>query len=344
MVRIKDIAQQLGVSSTTVSNVIHGKSNKASPELVAKIKETLEREHYVPNMAGVLLAQSDSKIIAIVLSNNIRYGDKMLQDPFIREMLAGLEESIREKGYFTMLHNTKDISDVARIAAMWNIAGTVLFGFSKEDCETLRKRTDTPMVTIDGYFETDIDNYVNVGVDDFDGGYQVGKYLVDMGHKNALYIIDNHNGCNKYRLAGFKKAMVEAGNHFDESNSPLIGANEFEQKQFFENMCNEIINGTNIYTALFFASDVYAIGAINYFQDKGINVPEQISIVGFDDTAYATVVRPYLTTVKQDILLKSVVITNTLMNIINKYDIPSKDLKLPVELIERKSVKKLEIQ
>ena len=179
-------------------------------------------------------------------------------------------------------------------------------------------------------------------MDDFDGGYQVGKYLVDMGHKNALYLIDNHNGCNKYRLAGFEKAMVEAGNHFDESNSPLVGANDFEQKQFFENMCNEIINGTNSYTALFFASDVYAIGAINYFQDKGINVPEQISIVGFDDTAYATVVRPYLTTVRQDILLKSVVITNTLMNIINKYDIPSKDLKLPVELIERKSVKRLE--
>lgn len=342
MVRIKDIAQQLGVSSTTVSNVIHGKSKKASPELVAKIQEALAREHYVPNMAGVLLAQNSSKIIGIVLNNKIKYGDKMLQDPFISEILGGLENSITEKGYFTMLHNTRDIMDVARIVTMWNLDGVILIGFEKEDYDSLRERIDKPFVSVDGYFKTEVDKFVNVGINDYDGGYKMAKYLVSMGHKDILYIADGHMGSEAARIKGIEVYMEEAGHDFTYKKCcPLISSKENERMEFLDQMANEIIEKKNKYTALFFASDRYAIEAMNYFQDKGIKIPDDISIVGFDDTAYATVVRPYLTTVRQDILLKSVVITNTLMNIINKYEIPSNSLKLPVEVIERDSVKKI---
>lgn len=341
MVRIKDIAQQLGVSSTTVSNVIHGKSKKVSPELVAKIQEALARENYVPNMAGVLLAQNSSKIIGIVLNNKVKYGDKMLQDPFISEILGGLEESITDKGYFTMLHNTRDIMDVARIVTMWNLDGVILIGFDKEDYDNLRKRINKPFVSVDGYFETEVDKFVNVGINDFDGGYKMAKYLVSMGHKEFWYVADNHIGCEEARINGIKKCMEEEGLTFTDADCPIISSDENERMDYIKQMAKDILEKKNPYSAVFFASDRYAIEAMNCFQDCGIRIPEDISVVGFDDTAYASIVRPYLTTVRQDILLKSVVITNTLMNVINKYEIPSNTLKLPVEVIERNSVKKI---
>ena len=341
MVRIKDIAQQLGVSSTTVSNVIHGKSKKASPELVAKIQEALARENYVPNMAGVLLAQNSSKIIGIVLNNKVKYGDKLLQDPFISEILGGLEESITDRGYFTMLHNTRDIMDAARIVTMWNLDGVILIGFDKADYDDLCKKINKPFITVDGYFDTEVDNFVNVGINDFDGGYKMAKYLVSMGHKQFWYVADSHIGCEEARINGIKKCMEEEGLSFTDANCPIISSDENERMEYIKNMAQDILDKKNPYTAVFFASDRYAIEAMNHFQDCGIRIPEDISIVGFDDTAYASIVRPYLTTVRQDILLKSVVITNTLMNVINKYEIPSNTLKLPVEVIERNSVKKI---
>lgn len=341
MVRIKDVAAKLGVSSTTVSNVIHGKTNRVSPELVAKIREVLEQEHYVPNMAGVLLAQSNSKIVAIILSNDIKYGDRIIQDPFISEMLAGLEESIKEKGYFTMLHNTRDIDDVARIATMWNVAGVVLFGFEKEDYDKLRQSIKIPFVSVDGYFDTQIEKFVNIGIDDHDGGYQMGRFLLEMGHKKILYLSDNHVGGYKARLEGLKEVLESEGIKIDDDLAPLLSINDEKRREQIKSIAKQIITGEFPYTAIFFSSDRYAIEAMNMFQDEGVKVPEQISVVGFDDTAYASVVRPYLTTVRQDTLLKSVVIINTLMNLINKYEIPSSDLRLPVEVIVRESVSRI---
>lgn len=339
MVRIKDIANELGVSSTTVSNVIHGKAKKASPELVAKIQEVLERENYVPNMAGVLLSQSSSNIIAVVLSNDICYGDKMLQDPFVSEMLSGLESCIQEKGYFTMLHNTKSINDVVRMAAMWNVAGLVLLGFCKEDYENLRKKSNVPFVSVDGYFDIEADRFVNVGVDDNSGGYMMAKELIKRGHTNIVYMADNHEGCQYERMAGVNRALLENGLEYDIFKSPVLPADTYQRKEFFEKMADDILDGRVDYSALFFGADAHAIEAMNVFQDKGISIPDDISIAGFDDTAYASVVRPYLTTVRQDILLKSVVIINTLMNLVNGYELPTNNLRLPVEVVLRESLK-----
>ena len=339
MVRIKDVAKELGVSPTTVSNVIHGKKKRVSPEMVKKIEAVLERENYVPNMAGVLLAQSSSKIIAVVFCNKIKYGDKMLQDPFISEMMAGLGESIREKGYFTMLHNTSDFNEVIRMSAMWNVAGLLLFGFRKEDYDILREKLKVPFVTCDGYFDTDINGFVNVGTDDFGGGYRMTKYLLEMGHKNIIYVADDHIGCEMARLKGVKAALGEVGIDFDIDSMPILSSDEKERQQQMEDMAKAIADGTNDYSAIFFAADKYAVQAMSIFQDEGLSIPDQISIVGFDDVNYASVVRPYLTTVRQDILLKAVVMVNTIMNMINGHELPANDMKLPVEVMIRKSVR-----
>lgn len=82
-VRIRDIAQELGLSTATVSNVIHGKTQKVSPETVKRVQELLEQRQYIPNMAGILLAQNDSKIIGVVINDHAKYEGHVLEDGFI---------------------------------------------------------------------------------------------------------------------------------------------------------------------------------------------------------------------------------------------------------------------
>ena len=87
-VRISDIAEELGLSTATVSNVIHGKTGKVSPETVRRVQETLEKRRYIPSMAGILLAQNDSRIIGVVMNDHEKYQGHLLEDPFIAASLA----------------------------------------------------------------------------------------------------------------------------------------------------------------------------------------------------------------------------------------------------------------
>ena len=341
MVRIKDIADQLGVSATTVSNVIHGRTNKVSKETIDKVNEALSKENYVPNMGGVLLSQSNSKIIGVVLNNDMRYENKILQNPFIVEIISALEENIRNAGFFTMLYNANTIVDVAKIATMWNVSGLIVFGFMEDDYISLRDMINTPFVTIDGTYSKEVNGIINVGIDDYSGAYNMGKYLISKGHKDVLFLSDNDDGCDNKRKRGLKKAMKEAGLKFTDSNHRLIPAMEISRRAYYPELLSELRKSKK-YTALFFASDLYAIEAMNYFIDNGVKIPEEISIVGFDDIKHAMIVRPCLTTVRQNMPLKAAMAVNALLNIIHKYKISTRNVVLPVEIVERNSVASLD--
>ena len=90
-VRIVDIAEELGVSAASVSNVIHGKTKKISDETVKRVQQLLETRQYIPSMAGILLAQNDSKIIGVVINGHKKYGGHILEDPFISALVNALE-------------------------------------------------------------------------------------------------------------------------------------------------------------------------------------------------------------------------------------------------------------
>lgn len=340
MVRIKDIADQLGVSATTVSNVIHGRTNRVSKETIKKVNEALSKGNYVPNMGGVLLSQNNSKIIGVVLNNDMRYENKILQNPFIVEIISALEENIRNAGFFTMLYNANSIVDVAKIATMWNVSGLIVFGFMEEDYLNLRDMISTPFVSIDGTYSKESNGIINVGIDDYNGAYNMGKYLISKGHKDILFLSDNDDGCDNKRKQGLKKAMKDAGLKFTEHNHRLIPAMEISRKAYYPELLAELKKHKK-YTALFFASDLYAIEAMNYFMDNGLNVPGDISIAGFDDIKHATIVRPCLTTVRQNMPLKAAMAVNALLNIIHKYKISTRNVVLPVDIVERDSVASL---
>ena len=128
-VRIVDVADSLGLSTATVSKVIHGKTEKISDETVKRVQLELERSGYIPNMAGILLARNNSRIIGVVVNDHVKYEGRVLEDGFVMSSLNALSHEVNEKGYFLMIKTTSDISEIPVFASMWNMEGLILMGF-----------------------------------------------------------------------------------------------------------------------------------------------------------------------------------------------------------------------
>lgn len=334
-VTIKDIAEELGVSTATVSNVIHGKTKKISDRTVAKVQEKLEESGYIPNMAAVLLAQNTSKIVCVVLSDDISYEGKMIEDPFVCGMLNYLSKELTKNGYFMMLKEEPDVNMIARYASMWNMAGLILIGFCTVDYEKLRERMHIPFVVVDAY-RNDMKKYSDVGIDNIHGGYLAGKYLLDMGHTKIMYMANVDEDCDHDRYLGLTGAYKEKGLSWREEDFKLLSPIKEERYKRYEEIFSEIHN----YTAAFLASDVLAIEFMNFLQDKGMVIPEDFSIVGFDDIPMAACIRPRLTTISQNIKVRSEKAVSLLMELMEGRTEGRQEL-LSLELVVRDSVKKI---
>lgn len=336
MLKIQDIADKVGVSRTTVSNVIHGKTKKVSQETIKKISDILNKEGYVPNKMPMIFSEKASKIIGLVLGFDVAHGRHALKDFFIGEFLAGTQISAQKAGYYIMLIDGSDIEKIINIASRWNIDGLIILGFNQDKYNALKRMLNKNMVLIDAYPSKDYDyTFVNVGIDDFSGGEQIGKHLLENGFSNALFLAETTVDSDYYRWLGFKKAMESKGNFCNKSRYIIIPSDEELRYKFYKQNLSLFLQAG----ALAFSSDITAIEAINYFQDNGISVPNKISVTGFDDCFYSSLLRPRLTTIHQDISEKARLSVEILIKMINNVPIEKLDNKNSVKLICRQSVK-----
>ncbi|MCI7790290.1 MAG: LacI family transcriptional regulator [Lachnospiraceae bacterium] len=289
-VRIVDIAEELGVSTATVSNVIHGKTKKNSDETVKRVQQLLEERQYIPSMAGILLAQNDSRIIGVVINNHEKYEGHVLEDPFVSSSLNHLSVEIEQAGYFMMIKTTTDLKDIVKFASMWNLEGMIIIGFCENEYDKLRQFMHIPFVVYDGYFENE-GRVCNLTIDNFHGGLQVGKYFKELGHKRALCISDNQICVDLERFQGFQEGFGKENTDF-----MLIPMQKNERHHFY----TEHLEKIREYSAVFAVSDYYAIDFMQFMQERGIRVPEDVSIAGFDDNPICEQVVPNLTSVRQD--------------------------------------------
>lgn len=330
-VRIVDIADELGLSTATVSNVIHGKTKKISHETVKRVQELLEQKEYIPNMAGILLARNNSRIVGIVVNNHEKYENHVLEDAFISSSLNALSEELNRAGYFMMVKVTDEWREIVKIASMWNMDGMVLIGFCEQDYRKLRESMHIPFIVYDGYFQ-ETGRICNLVLDNYDGGYQAGEYLRKMGHKKALCVADNDICMDRERIDGFREGMGEYQADFWQM--PLA---KEERRRF----CEERLEEVKKYTAIFAVSDLYAMEWLYFLQGKGIRVPEEISVIGFDDSPWCEKVYPALTSIRQDAAERARKAVLYLQEL-KKGACGEMTVKFPVRLIERGSVSKRE--
>ena len=315
MITIKEIAQRLNMSTTTVSNVIHGKEGEVSEETRKKVQEFLKEVDYVPNINARNLAQNESKIIGLALKARVDKYENLIMDPFVSELIGGIEETIRNAGYFMMLYISRDTEKIMRHVSTWNVDGLILFGMLDDDGVRVSEKYKKPIVCIDTYSMEGLKHFTNVGLDDLGGTYEMVKYMISCGHRKIAFLSDNTNGVDLARFQGYIKALREAGIQFE--------------------ICIKAMN----YTAIMCVSDLYAVTLMSALTDRGIRVPEGISIAGFDDNMLGSLYRPALTTVHQDVKEKGIIAAETLLKKLAGAETAAQ-ITLPTKLVIRDTVTK----
>lgn len=336
MIRIKDIADRTGVSPTTVSNVIHGKTGRVSKATVEKINRILKEMEYVPSISARMLANNSSGLIGVALGFMKKGNASSFEDPFVSAMLGNLEYQIREHGYYMMLVARHEQDDIMQQALGWNFDGMIAMALKEKEIAELSERLGKPLVTIDQYLSPEL-GVRSITMDDRGGAYQMSQYLIGKGHKKFLFLSDCDLGVDHYRWLGVRQAMEEAGIEDFESRHIVIPWNPEQREKAYE----EMLPFFKKQTALFFSSDYYALEASNFLQNRGIKVPEEISIAGFDDVTYATLARPKLTTVHQMVDGKARRAVEVLMHLIQDEPVQKDIPPLPTTLVERESVRDL---
>ena len=333
MVRIKDIAKEAGVSPTTVSNVIHGNTKKVSKANIDKIQKILEEHQYIPSMSALMLAENRSRLIGVLIGGVDGKRRSIAGDPFTSIMLSALELEIYRKNYYMLFHMSSTPEENWKLATTWKVEGLITLGLTAEQNIELQKRCQIPLVSIDNYYGGK-ERLENIGLQDFEGGFKMGNYLIENGMKKILFLSDNDIGVDHERWLGLQRAAKE---------SELVTAKHWimpTKLEFRMQWLKDRLEEIGEWDALFFASDRYAQEGLLVLQDMGVCVPEDISVVGFDDSPYARMCRPQLTTVRQDVMEKGKMAVKKLISLIKEEEFSGEE-RLPVELVLRDSVQNL---
>lgn len=324
-IRIRDIAEELGVSTATVSNVINGKTKKVSDETIRRVQELLEKRQYIPSMAGILLAQNDSGIIGVVINRHEKYEMHELEDPFLASSLNYLSVEIEKSGKFMMIKTTASMDEIIRFASMWNMEGLIMIGFCEQDYVWLRQNMRIPFVAYDVSSDA-VERIGIINIDNFSGGFQIGSLFQRLGHRDVLCISDNHVFIDHERYCGFCDGF---GRKTDFWEIPMQSE---ERYRFY----TENLDKIRYYTAVFAVSDYYAIDLMRFLLEHGIRIPQDISVAGFDDTPVCRQVFPSLTTIRQDGERRAKTAMEKLMRLRNGEENGFIEV-LPVTLVERES-------
>ncbi len=336
MSTIKDIASIVGVSATTVSNVIHGKSGRVSAETIERINEAIDRLGYVPNMSARSLVSSSSKVIGMISHLTANTKETIVEDPFHSAFIGSIEKTLRENGYYLMLRAVESTSDMVSFLRNWNVDGLFFTGVFEDEFYEALNELNIPIVLIDSYVPPS--KMCNIGLEDFNGGYTATRYLIDHGHRNIAFASPTikNRGVVSERFLGYKKALAEASISF---RSEIVFEQELDTETTVA-LGHELAKRNDI-TAVFATADILAAGIMAGIQQSGKKVPDDISVIGFDDINLCRLTSPPLTTIHQDAPYKGKLAVNFLIDLLDKNTLQNREIILPIRLVERNSVKSI---
>jgi len=336
MPTIKDIAREAGVSVTTVTNVIHGRSHKVARDTINRINAIIRENNYTPNLSARALVNKSSKIIGVI-NHLIRSPSiSFFQDPFHSAILGGIEKTLQERGYYMMVRTVADEGELYSLFNNWNFDGVILTGLFDDSFFARLLEADKPIVLLDSYIKND--RIFNIGLDDRKGGFMATQYLIDNGHKNIIFASPkmHHHGVVEERLKGYKAALNKSGIQFDKKN---VYQHEITLNEGIA--LGRVLSRRNDISAIFATADILAAGILTGLIQSGIKVPDDISIIGFDDFFYSQLTSPALTTIRQDAKEKGSVAAGIMTDYIEGKENLPRNTTMPLCLVERASVKNI---
>lgn len=331
MVTISDIAKKANVSITTVSRALNN-----YPDIKLKTKEkvlTIAREMgYFPNANAKGLKTKNNWLVGILFTESLDIG---LEHPLYAGVIESFKRTISDHGYDTIFITSnigKKKTNYLNHCIYRNVNGVFVCTYTGLD-PMLKELLESDIKCV----TTDIEYNQNVPIilsDNISGIELAYDYLYNMGHRKIAFLSGPLNTLSgRERLEGYKKALETRKQVFKEYF--VAYANDYDVVSG-RTTCGKLLDqcSHDMPTAIISASDILAIGAINEMESRGITVPDDISIIGFDDIEITRYVKPALTTIRQDRKKLGKVIADTLVAYINQEEVSSRTL-IPVTLVER---------
>jgi LacI family transcriptional regulator len=330
-VTIVEVAAEAGVSFGTVSRVINNDPH-VKAETRERVQITMQQLNYVANRQARGLAGGKSNIIGVLAPD--------LGTGYIGEITHGIDAELADTNFDLMLFTThrtaaKEASYVANLAQ--NTVDGLLLVLPRNPVDYMGTLTSRkfPFVLID--HQGTGKDCAAVGATNWQGAFNATEYMINLGHKRIGFITGSLDlGAAVDRMEGFKTALRT---HHILLDPELIYEGSFDQLDGYIG-ANKFLNLPVPPTLIFASNDVMAMAAMDAVREKGLRVPEDISILGFDDIPQASMVRPALTTVRQPLKQMGRVATQMLLEILKDPEEKMARIELPTELIIRDSTAK----
>lgn len=332
-IQMADIARLAGVSTATVSRALNG-SPLINEETRLRIIELARSLNYTINLGAQNLRKGDSSTIGVVIPFNAA-NKQNITDPFFLAMLGSLANALTDRQYDLLLSRV-DADHLDRISSLYDsgrVGGIVVIGqWGHHDQLNELARQRLPFVAWGAQMPNQL--YCSVGSDNMSGGVLATEHLLSLGRKRVAFMGDKTLPEPEKRHAGYLKAMRKAGIKADVSlyiptSFAPLDAQEAMRKQLDQHGLN--------FDALVAASDLIAIGAMGVLKERGFRVPEDVSVVGYDDVEPAAHSFPPLTTVRQPMDIAGVQLVDGLLRVMAG-EKPQPQM-LPTTLVLRESTK-----
>jgi len=293
-VTLSDIAQRAGVSPATVSRVLNG-DPRVAPARVARINEIIEELGYAPNRAARTLATGRTGLVAAVIDSNLN----VFSDPFWGIITTGVSRALQDSGMQALLMvRPLDDADpqVMGTLAPGHVDGAIFFQLHNDNVVRQLQDLGLPCVVVGR--PDDAASFTYVDSDNFGGAEIATTHLLKRGCTRVATIAgDVRLSSGRLRLDGFRSALAHAGSELDES---FVVFGDWTDESG-EAAMNELLNRHPDIDGVFIANDAMAIGGLAVLDDRGIDVPGQVAVVGFDNMFAGRIGRKQLTTVQQDV-------------------------------------------
>jgi LacI family transcriptional regulator len=332
-VSIIDIAKKSGLSITTVSRVLSGKAEqyRIGKKSQKKIRDAADELNYIPNHFAANLKSGRSRTIAIIVPSLI--------NPFFAGIASEINAEVRRFGYISIIGDSDENHEIEKLELQQmvsrNIEGLIIAPCGNH-WEHIKKLHDQglPIICIDRYFEELDIPYVST--DNYDGAYTATKHLIENGHSMITCIQGIQISTpNRLRVKGFKDALEEAGIR----SYGVVGDNFTVQNGYLETKL--LLQQKQLPTAIFTLSNTIAMGCIKALNEKNVRIPEDISLITFDEHPYLDYLEIPITCIAQPVSDISKLAIKFLFSRINNNEVKMMQVLLKPEMKFKKSVRRI---
>jgi LacI family repressor for deo operon, udp, cdd, tsx, nupC, and nupG len=325
-VTIRDVAAKAGVSHQTVSRVINN-SERVNDDTRARVQATIAEMGYRPNAIARFMARGRTYNLACFSPN--------LTDFTYANIIEAAETEARRLGYFLLISSAPDEKSFTTLVDQLLFSRRaegllVISPFLDARHERLPRNIPTVFVGAEPIQE----EMSSVCLDEVSAGYTATQHLIGLGHRQIAHISGPViEDCTRHRLTGYHEALKEVNLNFDPT---LVVEGDWSATAGYHIVERWLHNGTQ-FSAIFAQNDRMAVGSIRAIRDAGKRVPEDISVIGFDDMPLASYFEPPLTTIRQDTSHIGRGAVRLLIQAVEQAETPPQKLRLPAELIQRGS-------